>query len=77
MDDDVAVPSPLEFVIRATPRSLQSSAKAGEAWKITVGEAARCRISQSREFTLLDRRPLSVAIVYVPPAPCRATSTTS
>jgi Holliday junction resolvase RusA-like endonuclease len=69
MDDDVAVPFPLEFVIQATPRSLQSSTKAREAWKAKVGDAARSRISQSRDFTLLDSRPLSVTIFYFPPAP--------
>ena len=68
LDDAVAVPFPLEFVIQATPRSLQSSNKAKEAWKSRVGEAARTRIAASREFTLLDKRPLSVTIFYFPPA---------
>ncbi|MGX7705508.1 RusA family crossover junction endodeoxyribonuclease [Methylobacterium sp. Gmos1] len=69
LNDDLAVPFPLEFVILATPRSLQSSNTAREAWKSKVGDAARSRIARSREFTFLDRRPLSVTIFYFPPAP--------
>ena len=69
LDDDLAVPFPLEFVIQRTPRSLQASSKAREAWKSTIGEAARDRIASSREFTFLDRRPLSVTIFYFPPEP--------
>ncbi|MET7245974.1 RusA family crossover junction endodeoxyribonuclease [Methylobacterium sp. EM32] len=69
LDDDVTVPFPLEFMVRATPRSLQSSSKAKEAWKSMVGEVVRDRIAARREFTFLDRRPLSVTIFYFPPAP--------
>lgn len=69
LDHDVTVPFPLEFLIRATPRSLQSSGKAKEAWKSMVGVAAREQIAAIRDFTFLDRRPLSVTIFYFPPAP--------
>lgn len=69
LDNDLAVPFPLEFLVQGTPRSLQSSSKAKEAWKSTIGKAARERIAVSRNFTFLDRRPLSVTIFYFPPAP--------
>ncbi|KMO28256.1 hypothetical protein VP06_28115 [Methylobacterium aquaticum] len=68
LDDDVAVPCPLAFMIRATPRSRQASLRATDAWTSTVGKAARDRIARSRHFTCLDRRPLSVTTFYVPPA---------
>ena len=70
LDEDVALPFPLEFIIKATPRSHQSSnGKAKEAWKATVGGAAKDRIAQGRELTFLDDRPLSATIYYFSPAP--------
>lgn len=70
VDDDVALPFPVEFLIQATPRSHQSqNVKAKEAWKTKVGDAARDSISAKRDLVLLDERPLSATIYYFLPAP--------
>lgn len=67
-DLDVALPFPIEFMIRDTPRSHQSkNAKGKELWKLKVGENASAHVKTLREFFFIDNRPLAVTIFYFPP----------
>ena len=66
MSDSVAIPLPLEFVIEATPVSAQASSPTREAWKATVSQAARERLSDITDWYWLEKQPLSVTIFYFP-----------
>lgn len=66
-EGDLSLPFPVEFLIRDTPRSLQSSRVA--QWKRTVGGIAKAHVATLGEFFLLDDRPLAATILYFPPAP--------
>lgn len=69
IDDEFALPFPVEFLIQETPRSHQSkNAKAKEDWKLVVRQAAKECIAAQREFTWLDNRPLAAKILYFAPA---------
>lgn len=66
---DIGLPFPIEFLIRDTPRSHQSSnAPAKERWKRNVGAIAEAHVNSLTELFFLDDRPLSVTIFYFPPA---------
>ena len=70
VEDDFAVPFPIEFVINETPRSFQSkNAPAKERWKQVISRAAQAQIDARRELVWLDDRPLAAKILYFPPAP--------
>jgi hypothetical protein len=60
---------PLEFFIPATPLSLGASANTRQSWKSRLQESARERISETVEFSWLDRRPLALSIYYFTAAP--------
>ena len=68
IDPDLSLPFPVEFVIRDTPRSHQSSnAKGKELWKQKVGDIANAHVRTQREFVFIDQRPLAATIFYFPP----------
>ena len=68
LEPDVSLPFPVEFVIRDTPRSHQSSnARGKELWKRKVGEAAKAHVNTLRDFFYIDHRPLAATIFYFPP----------
>lgn len=70
IDNEFALPFPIEFLIQKTPRSFQSkNAQAKEQWKLVVRQAAKDCIDAQREFTWLDDRPLAAKILYFAPAP--------
>ena len=60
---------PLEFLVTATPRSVQASKKSISRWKATVTAAARERARATDELGFLDRRPVGLVIYYFPSAP--------
>jgi len=66
-DPDISLPFPIEFVIRDTPRSHQSSNKKKELWKRKVGEIASAHVKTLTDFFFLDDRPLAATIFYFPP----------
>ncbi len=67
---DTSLPFPIEFIIRDTPRSHQSTnARGKERWKRKVGEIASAHVSTLRDFFVIDQRPLAATIFYFPPAP--------
>jgi hypothetical protein len=55
---------PLEFVVAATPISMQASAGSIKAWKEAISAAAETRIAETIGWTMLDSRPLSVTIIF-------------
>jgi len=68
LEPDISLPFPIEFVIRDTPRSHQSSnAKGKELWKQKVGEHATTHVKTLRDFFFIDHRPLAATIFYFPP----------
>ena len=69
LEPDISLPFPIEFVIRDTPRSHQSSnTKGKELWKQKVGEIAGAHVRTLRDFFYIDSRPLAATIFYFPPA---------
>jgi crossover junction endodeoxyribonuclease RusA len=67
---DTSLPFPIEFVIRDTPRSHQSTnSKGKEQWKRRVGEIAGIHVKTLRDFYFMDQRPLAATIFYFPPTP--------
>ncbi|MSP01337.1 MAG: RusA family crossover junction endodeoxyribonuclease [Acetobacteraceae bacterium] len=68
-DPDISLPFPIEFLIRDTPRSHQSTnSKAKAHWKQKVGELARSHVNTMRELYFLDDRVLAATIFYFPTA---------
>jgi len=68
LDPDISLPFPIEFVIRDTPRSHQSSnTKGREQWKQTLGEHASAHLKTLRDFFYIDDRRLAATIFYFPP----------
>jgi Holliday junction resolvase RusA-like endonuclease len=68
LEPDISLPFPIEFVIRDTPRSHQSSnTKGKELWKRKVGEIASAHTKTLRDFFFIDHRPLAATIFYFPP----------
>ncbi len=68
LEPDISLPFPIEFVIRDTPRSHQSSNTRGkELWKQKVGEYASAHVKSLRDFFFIDNRPLAATIFYFPP----------
>ncbi len=66
-DTEFRIAFPIEIIIGQTPLSLGSTnSLAKEKWKMTVGEAARSRIGETREWYDLDDRPLAATIYYFP-----------
>jgi crossover junction endodeoxyribonuclease RusA len=61
---DLETPYPLEFIIAATPISLQGSAASKRRWKAAVEAAARERIREKVELHFLDRRSISLTVYY-------------
>lgn len=65
---EVTLPFPIEFVIKDTPRSYQSSnTKAKELWRRKVGEIASAHVKTLKNFFFIDHRPLAATIFYFPP----------
>ena len=58
---------PLEFFIEGTPKSFQAGARSREAWKETVESAARARVEETVDWSMLDERRLAVTIFYFAP----------
>lgn len=69
VQDDQEVLYPIEFLVAATPISLQGSSRSRELWRATVREAAQERVRESVELSFLDRRPIAVTVYYFPAAP--------
>lgn len=68
LEPDISLPFPIEFVIRDTPRSHQSTNRPGkELWKRKVGEIASAHVKTLRSFFFIDDRPLAATIFYFPP----------
>lgn len=68
LEPDISLPFPIEFVIRDTPRSHQSSnTKGKELWKQKVGEIASAHVRTLRDSFFIDHRPLAATIFYFPP----------
>jgi crossover junction endodeoxyribonuclease RusA len=68
LEPDISLPFPIEFMIRDTPRSHQSSnTKGKELWKRRVGEIASAHLKTLRDFFFIDDRPLAATIFYFPP----------
>lgn len=59
---------PIEFVIAATPLSLQASAPSRKRWGSRVAEAARAVLP---EWVWLEEAAIAVTIFYFPPAAMR------
>jgi crossover junction endodeoxyribonuclease RusA len=69
LESDKRLPFPIEFIVRGTPRSLQSKNGAAK-WKQTVASAARARANALRDLYYLDPGGvLSATIFYFPLAP--------
>lgn len=60
---------PIEFLVAATPISLQGSSRSKELWRATVRQAAQERVRELVEIFFLDRRPIAVTLYYFPVAP--------
>jgi len=70
LEPDISLPFPIEFMIRDTPRSHQSSnSKGKDAWRQKVAEVARAHVETLRDFVFIDDRPLAATIFYFPPIP--------
>jgi crossover junction endodeoxyribonuclease RusA len=70
LEPDISLPFPIEFLVRDTPRSLQSkNVAAKEKWKQMVASAARVRVNTLRDLFYLDDRVLAATIFYFPPVP--------
>ena len=66
--DSLALRLPVDFVVRGTPASIQTSNKrTRDAWIAKVREAARARVAELTDFHFLVERPVSITIYYFPP----------
>jgi crossover junction endodeoxyribonuclease RusA len=68
-ESDFFLPFPIEFVVRDTTRSHQSSNVMGkERWKQKIATVANDHARSLRDLFFIDDRPIAATIYYFPPA---------